>query len=191
MKGASCAARIAQPRSARSGPAVKSPVNLQARRPLANPLRASSVVEERLSGSDVQAWQDSKLLIEALGFSDEDAEGVMQRSFGWAKASQSFWRGSLVEQVPSTDQVQAVIDYLAEIGIKGNDLVKYVGQFPYIFGCDIEELLKANVNELEKTWKIKGATLTATLKRRPEILGYNLDCYGDCKGECNRCWVRF
>jgi hypothetical protein len=156
-----------------------------------NPPRASSAAEGRLTGSDLEAWKHSKQLIKDIGFSDEDAEDVMQRSFGWDKASQSFWRGSLVEQVPSTNQVQTVIDYLAELGIRGNDLIKFVGKFQYVFGCDVEDLLKANVTELQNTWKIKGTALTATLRRKPEILGYNLDCLGDCKGECNRCWVRF
>lgn len=45
--------------------------------------------------------------------------------------------------------------------------------------------------ELEKTWKMKGPVLTKTLMRRPDVLGYNIDCLGDCAGECNRCWVRF
>lgn len=24
-----------------------------------------------------------------------------------------------------------------------------------------------------------------------QVLGYNVDCEGNCMGECNRCWVRF
>lgn len=26
--------------------------------------------------------------------------------------------------------------------------------------------------------------------RVPQVLGNNLDCVGDCAGECNRCWAR-
>ena len=26
---------------------------------------------------------------------------------------------------------------------------------------------------------------------RAQVLGYNVDCEGNCMGECNRCWVRF
>eukprot|EP00951_Prasinocladus_malaysianus_P048605 scaffold660372_cov41-Prasinocladus_malaysianus.AAC.1 len=101
----------------------------------------------------------------------------------------SYWRGEVVEAVPSVEQITAVMDYLSEIGIKGGDLQKYVDKFPQVFGCDVDKLLRANVTELEKTWRIKGPTLAAMLKRRPEILGFNFDCLGDCKGECNRCWV--
>lgn len=35
------------------------------------------------------------------------------------------------------------------------------------------------------------AVIKGVLLRRPEVLGYNIDCLGDCAGECNRCWVRF
>lgn len=44
---------------------------------------------------------------------------------------------------------------------------------------------------LEGQWKMKGTVLKNCVKRKPVILGYNVDCQGDCIGECNRCWVRF
>lgn len=150
---------------------------------------APEVAEVVTEGSD--AWCEARELVKEIGFEEEEAQAILERSFGWDKPSQSFWRGSLVKDIPDTKEMQDIIEYLGELGIKGSDLQAYVSKFPYLFGCSLEGLLKANVAELEKTWKIKGATLTSTLKRRPEILGYNLDCLGDCKGECNRCWVRF
>eukprot|EP00873_Tetraselmis_striata_P011066 jgi/Tetstr1/431330/TSEL_021021.t1 len=111
---------------------------------------------DTLTGEDLAAWESSAQLLEDLGFDSESAVLILERSFGWGKPSQGFWRGQVVEVVPTTEQME-----------------------------------EANVTELEKTWKIKGPTLSATLKRRPEILGYNVDCLGNCLGECNRCWVRF
>mmetsp|Transcript_39399 Transcript_39399/g.102063 ORF Transcript_39399/g.102063 Transcript_39399/m.102063 type:complete len:223 (+) Transcript_39399:176-844(+) len=146
---------------------------------------------DTLTGEDLAAWESSAQLLEDLGFDSESAVLILERSFGWGKPSQGFWRGQVVEVVPTTEQMEEVINYLGELGIKGNDLIGYINKFPNVFGCSVEDLLKANVTELEKTWKIKGPTLSATLKRRPEILGYNVDCLGNCLGECNRCWVRF
>eukprot|EP00193_Tetraselmis_chui_P005578 CAMPEP_0177757636 /NCGR_PEP_ID=MMETSP0491_2-20121128/3748_1 /TAXON_ID=63592 /ORGANISM="Tetraselmis chuii, Strain PLY429" /LENGTH=214 /DNA_ID=CAMNT_0019273299 /DNA_START=352 /DNA_END=996 /DNA_ORIENTATION=+ len=152
---------------------------------------ARATATETLVGDELAAWEDSVEMLQSLGFDADGANTILERSFGWGKPSQGFWRGEVVEVVPSVEQIQRVVDYLNELGIKGQDLNFYVNKFPNVFGCSVDGLLKANVTELEKTWKIKGATLAATLRRRPEILGYNLDCYGDCKGECNRCWVRF
>jgi len=40
-------------------------------------------------------------------------------------------------------------------------------------------------------WKMGPSVVAGAVKRRPEALGFNVDCLGDCIGECNRCWVRF
>ena len=48
-----------------------------------------------------------------------------------------------------------------------------------------------NVRVLEDKWRMSREVVTRTLLRKPEILGFNVDCYGDCVGECNRCWARF
>ena len=55
----------------------------------------------------------------------------------------------------------------------------------------MEERLQANIAKLEKEWKIKGPAVAGVLKRQPRVLGYSVDCLGDCIGECDRCWVRF
>lgn len=63
-----------------------------------------------------------------------------------------------------------------------------------VFGCSLDEQLKSNVKELEEKHNLRKKILTGVLKRRPEILGYNVDCTatgGSCVGDCNRCWARF
>jgi hypothetical protein len=37
----------------------------------------------------------------------------------------------------------------------------------------------------------QGDVLLKAVLRNPPLLGYNVDCMGDCVGECNRCWARF
>ncbi len=66
-----------------------------------------------------------------------------------------------------------------------------VNTFPEVLGCGVDTIVRPNVEVLQKQWKIKGNTLVKTLLRRPDVLGYNLDCEGSCVGECERCWARF
>ena len=124
-----------------------------------------------------------------LGFTEDEAEGFMQKAFGWK--GQGYWRMSKEEEVPSPDDVQARLDFVAGLGIQGADLAAYVKKFPEVLGLDVEGQLAPTVEDLQVKWFMKGTVLANALKRRPEVLGYNIDCQGDCAGECNRCWVRF
>uniref|UniRef100_M1AJ23 Uncharacterized protein n=2 Tax=Solanum TaxID=4107 RepID=M1AJ23_SOLTU len=51
--------------------------------------------------------------------------------------------------------------------------------------------MKTNVEILAKQWGIEGKTLRNLLLRNPKVLGYNVDCKGDCVAKCTRCWARF
>ena len=82
--------------------------------------------------------------------------------------------------------MQAVVDYLGELGLKGDDLHKAVSKFPEVLGMKVEERMKANVSKIESEFKIKGPTLANIFKRKPQVLGFNFDCYGDCQGNCPR-----
>jgi hypothetical protein len=62
--------------------------------------------------------------------------------------------------------------------------------FPEVIGCRTDAL-RGNVGKLTKDWKLEGPVLAAAVVRNPSVLGYTLDCMGDCAGECNRCWARF
>lgn len=128
------------------------------------------------------------ILIE-IGLERPDAEKFLTRAYGWG--SQAYWRKEKVEEVPDPENLQACISYLNDLGLEDADLMGVIKKFPEVLGCDVETRLKNNVAVLENQWKMKGMVITNTLKRKPEILGFTIDCYGDCAGECNRCWVRF
>lgn len=70
-------------------------------------------------------------------------------------------------------------------------VAKTVKAFPEVLGCAVDSQLQGNVAQLQKEWKLEGDVLRGAVLRNPPLLGYNVDCLGDCAGECNRCWVRF
>jgi hypothetical protein len=96
------------------------------------------------------------------------------------------------EEVPSSEQIDKVTCFLrSKCGLGVHDVPKLAADFPQVFGCKVEAQLQQAVDVLEKDWKITGKSLTGTLKRKPRALGCNVDCGGDCIGQCDRCWVRF
>ena len=62
--------------------------------------------------------------------------------------------------------------------------------FPEVLGLSLDALT-ANVAKLQRDWKLEGQVLARAVARQPAVLGYTIDCMGDCAGECNRCWARF
>ncbi len=65
-----------------------------------------------------------------------------------------------------------------------------IKNFPEVFGLDVENQMRANVEKLKKDWKMTDKVIPNVVKRQPQVLGYNVDCEGNCMGECNRCWIR-
>lgn len=65
-----------------------------------------------------------------------------------------------------------------------------VKSFPEVLGLDVESQMQANVEKLKKDWKMTDKVIPNVVKRQPQVLGYNVDCEGNCLGECNRCWIR-
>lgn len=55
----------------------------------------------------------------------------------------------------------------------------------------MDSQLGGNIKKLQAEWKLEGQVLRGAVLRNPALLGYNVDCLGDCSGDCNRCWVRF
>merc|ERR1711924_425056 len=76
------------------------------------------------------------------------------------------------------------------MGMDGEGQRKVVEKFPEVVGLPVETL-RASVARLESGFFIKGKVATKTLLRRPDVLGMDFDCEGDCKGQCHLCWVRF
>lgn len=96
------------------------------------------------------------------------------------------------EQPPSLEQMLAVLSFLQEdLGMDQAQVGKAVKFFPEVLGCSVDSQLRGNVQKLQREWKLQGDVLRKAVLRNPGLLGYNVDCMGDCAGECNRCWVRF
>ena len=66
-----------------------------------------------------------------------------------------------------------------------------VKTFPEVMALPVEEQLQHNAEKLKKDWKMTDKVIPSVIKRQPAVLGYNVDCEGNCQGDCNRCWVRF
>ena len=69
--------------------------------------------------------------------------------------------------------------------------VQAVKTFPEVLGLPVEQQLQRNVEKLKIDWKMTDKVIPNVVKRQPAVLGYNVDCEGNCQGDCNRCWVRF
>jgi hypothetical protein len=163
------------------------------RRAAAASTRASAAVADvasTLSGDDLAAWESSKALVLELGMDDDAAEKTLIRAFGWG--AQSYWRNEKTEEIPDVDAVEARIAYLVEIGIAEDKVVDVLTKVPEVLGCDVSARLEPNVAHIEKNYFMKRGTRNFAnyILRVPQVLGNNLDCVGDCAGECNRCWAR-
>lgn len=95
------------------------------------------------------------------------------------------------EQPADLQQLETTLQFLVQLGLSDEQVAKVVKAFPEVLGCDVQQQLQGNVDKLQADWKLQGCVLVKAVLRQPAVLGYNLDCMGDCAGECNRCWVRF
>ena len=87
-------------------------------------------------------------------------------------------------------QIAQAISFLEEQGVEGDDLPKLLKQFPQVLGLK-EEHMNGNMNKMQKQYFVRGPALKNVIKRKPQALGFNWDCEGDCAGNCPRCWVHF
>lgn len=88
-------------------------------------------------------------------------------------------------------QIKAKLDYLRGLGMNDEQLHEAVKHFPETVGLDLDKRMKPNVELMGKNFFIKGKMLPKTLARKPQALGYAVDCEGDCQGDCTRCWSHF
>lgn len=127
----------------------------------------------------------SSLLVQSLGMTEAAAHTALARAFGWG--NQAYWRGENKDAVPDPARVTAVLSFLQDtVGLSPEEVGRVVKVFPEVLGQQPDLRLAENTRHLDKQWKITGAALKSTVQRRPQILGYNVDCAGDCVGECNR-----
>eukprot|EP00741_Cyanophora_paradoxa_P008247 tig00001269_g7977.t1 len=56
------------------------------------------------------------------------------------------------------------------------------------FGLRVEKRIRPALATLAKEHRIEGDKLRQTIARLPQVLGFNYDCYMECRGDCMRCW---
>ncbi|XP_057986598.1 uncharacterized protein LOC110646404 [Hevea brasiliensis] len=142
-----------------------------------------------LSDGDKKTWETCREALSAFEFSLKEKDKILGKAFGHVHSP--YWGEERKQEVPKFEIVSDILDYLRGLGLSDDDLYKLVKKFPEVLGCSLEHDLRTNVQILEKDWGIKGKSLRNLLLRNPKVLGYNVDCKGDCMAQCTRCWVRF
>ncbi|CAK9155484.1 unnamed protein product [Ilex paraguariensis] len=142
-----------------------------------------------LSSDEKKTWDACKQALSAFKFTVEEEEKMLGKAFG--QIHSPYWGEERKKEVPKYEVVNEILDYLRSLSLSDEDLHKLLKKFPEVLGCSLEGELKTNVKVLEKEWGIKGKSLRNLLLRNPKVLGYNIDCKGDCMAQCTRCWVRF
>eukprot|EP00250_Pteridium_aquilinum_P009981 c19068_g1_i1 orf=610-1287(-) len=147
-------------------------------------------LDEQLSdGDDLAKWQAARAPLLGFGITEQEANQVLAKSFGWAPSP--YWGEEKAKLMPDPVSVQKTLEFLRSLGLLEADFPAFLKKFPEVLGCLVEEEMEKNVKILEKDWGISGSTLRNLLLRNPKVLGYNVDCKGDCMAQCTRCWVRF
>ncbi|CAN0928271.1 hypothetical protein LINGRAHAP2_LOCUS36380 [Linum grandiflorum] len=142
-----------------------------------------------LTDQDQTTWDSCREVLSGFDFDINDQDKMLGKAFG--HVASPYWGEDRKQEVPTYEVVKGIVDYLKGLGLSDEDLAKVLKKFPEVMGCSLEEDLKKNVGILEKEWGIKGKTLRSLLVRNPRVLGFNIDCKGDCMAQCTRCWVRF
>ncbi|KAH7300173.1 hypothetical protein KP509_24G048200 [Ceratopteris richardii] len=152
--------------------------------------QAAVPLDDQLSSSeDLAKWQAARAPLLRFSISEQEANTVLAKSFGWTPSP--YWGEEKEKTMPDPALVKKILDFLQSLGLSDDDLPVFLKKFPEVLGCLVEEEMQKNVQILEKEWGISGNTLRNLLLRNPKVLGYNVDCKGDCMAQCTRCWVRF
>ncbi|XP_051149972.1 uncharacterized protein LOC127264469 [Andrographis paniculata] len=136
-----------------------------------------------------KAWESCKQALSTFGFDSAEEDKILGKAFG--QIHSPYWGEERKKEAPTLEAVSEILSYLKELGLTDEDISKLLKKFPEVLGCSLENELRTNVQILEKEWSIKGKTLRNLLLRNPRVLGYNIDCKGDCMAQCTRCWARF
>ncbi|GAV59358.1 mTERF domain-containing protein [Cephalotus follicularis] len=153
-------------------------------------IRSTAQIENlTLSDEDRKTWKACRQALSTFNFNVEEKDNMLGKAFGHVHSP--YWGEERKTEVPNFEVVNEILDYLRSLSLSDDDIYKLLKKFPEVLGCSLEHELKTNVQILEKQWGIKGKTLRNLLLRNPKVLGYNVDCKGDCMAKCTRCWVRF
>ncbi|CDP17245.1 unnamed protein product [Coffea canephora] len=142
-----------------------------------------------LSDEEKKSWDACRQALSTFEFTVEEEDKILGKAFGHIHSP--YWSEERKMEVPRFDVVSEILSYLRSLNLADDDLSKLLKKFPEVLGCSLEDELKNNVKVLENEWGIEGKTLKNLLMRNPRVLGYNVDCKGDCMAKCTRCWVRF
>lgn len=140
---------------------------------------------EKFDATGLERWQIARKHVEELGFSSEEADDVLAKSFGWSYSD--YWGEEKQATIPDPETVSNSFSLMKDLGL---DLSALLKKFPELVGLTEREI-QSSLATLDSKWGIAGKNLKNVLNRNPQVLGYNIDCQGDCAGECTRCWVRF
>ena len=140
-------------------------------------------------GKKTESWGVCRRLISSLDFTEEEVDLLLGKAFGWVQSP--YWGEERESLLPSPEAINGMVTYLRSLGLSDDDVSKLLKKFPEVLGCSLEEEVRVNVTLLKSSWGIEGKALTKLLLRNPKVLGYNVDCKGDCIAQCTRCWVRF
>lgn len=140
---------------------------------------------EKFDATGLERWQIARKHVEELGFSSEEADDVLAKSFGWSYSD--YWGEEKQATIPDPETVSNSFSLMKDLGLDLSTLLK---KFPELVGLTEREI-QSSLATLDSKWGIAGKNLKNVLNRNPQVLGYNIDCQGDCAGECTRCWVRF
>ncbi|XP_020210706.1 uncharacterized protein LOC109795574 isoform X1 [Cajanus cajan] len=153
-------------------------------------LHSTAQIENIITSNEDQSmWEACRQALSAFNFSDEEKDKILGKAFGLVHSP--YWGEERQKEVPKLETVNGILDYLRSLNLSDDDLSKLLKKFPEVLGCNLEEELKGNVKILEEQWSIEGKSLRNLLLRNPKVLGYNVDCKGDCIAQCTRCWARF
>ncbi|KAF7128115.1 hypothetical protein RHSIM_Rhsim11G0060100 [Rhododendron simsii] len=152
-------------------------------------LSATQTENWTLSDEERKTWDASRQALSVFNFSADEENKILGKAFG--QIHSPYWGEERKKEVPTYELVNEILDYLRSLSLSDDDLSKLLKKFPEVLGCSPEHELRTNVKVLETEWGIKGKSLRNLLLRNLKVLGYNVDCKGDCMAQCTRCWVRF
>ena len=142
------------------------------------------------------AWDACLAALAPLGLDTSESADALGRAFGWGRST--YWRGSRERAPPDPAAVTAALAVLMGSADEGglemepSDAAGVIASFPECLALDGDgSQARAAVAKLAKEWRMVGAVAAKAVVRTPRVLGYTVDCAGDCIGECDRCWVRF
>lgn len=142
-----------------------------------------------LSDEESNTWETCRKSLSPFRLSIDEENKILGKAFG--QVHSPYWGEERKKEIPKFEIMNEILDYLRTLSLSDDDICKLLKKFPEVLGCKLEEELRNNVMLLEKEWGIKGKSLRSLLVRNPKVLGYNVDCKGDCMAQCTRCWVRF